>query len=479
MAFIKCPECGKRFSETEHTCPYCGYLLENQQPSQQETQSSNQSKQDCDNLQPDNQQVSSKQDCLSKPDHRQGIECQRQLGHTYVKCSDCGQEYDGELEACPNCGCPSEYQVKQAKKTPIETEVSHVKSHTPKKGSKNKKLILIVLPIIIIAGIVAVGMIYHHEHSYEYKMARLEKVATEFKATLAPDNRIITEKIDSIAQKVYYLKPDGEGYGGNNIKNIMMHDYVTNETKSILPESGKIEDFEFCDITYRESKMIKNRLFFIINSSCMWRLGSTGVFYIDIKDNSLHYVESCDEASFRENGEIAITKFYYLGEDEEYGKEETKREEYTLSTSLSDEAYADNRWEQKRKEERLAEEWRKRDIERIIEIDYTMDRKGVDHHYVDHAGTLDGFYYYDGVYTKPFVVPEGKVWQLKRISRTGYLTPPRFYYHKIVNGYFNYHGIEFENAEILYSGAYKFSILDVSANEGHKTVKIKFVEEVY
>lgn len=29
------------------------------------------------------------------------------------KCIDCGQEYDGNLKACPNCGCPTEYQTKQ------------------------------------------------------------------------------------------------------------------------------------------------------------------------------------------------------------------------------------------------------------------------------------------------------------------------------------------------------------------------------
>ncbi len=85
MAFIKCPECGKRFSETEHTCPYCGCPGESQQPPQQITQSDFQHQQDY----------------------------QQQTSHTLVKCVDCGQEYDGILKACPNCGCPTEYQTKQ------------------------------------------------------------------------------------------------------------------------------------------------------------------------------------------------------------------------------------------------------------------------------------------------------------------------------------------------------------------------------
>lgn len=88
MAFIKCPECGKRFSETEHTCPYCGCPGESQQPPQQITQSDFQHQQDY----------------------------QQQTSHTLVKCVDCGQEYDGILKACPNCGCPTEYQTKQISK---------------------------------------------------------------------------------------------------------------------------------------------------------------------------------------------------------------------------------------------------------------------------------------------------------------------------------------------------------------------------
>lgn len=253
--------------------------------------------------------------------------------------------------------------------------------------------------------------------SYERKMARLEKVATEFKATLSPNNQILAERIDSTAQKVFYLEPDKEGYGDVSIKNIKVHDYTTNETISVLPESGSIEDFEFCGIEYRDSKVIKDRLFIKLQSDCMWRLGSTGVFYVNVRDNSLHYVESCDDATFLEKGEIIIRKFYYLGEDDEdYGGEKTEMKEYTLLTSLSDEAYADNRREQKRTEERLAEEWRNRPIERRIFVSFNVDshRKPINVRTEGCAGIIQDYFLPYRFCTADITVPEGKIWMYNK-----------------------------------------------------------------
>ena len=99
-------------------------------------------------------------------------------------------------------------------------ETFHENSHAKRREFNNKLLVLvIILALVMIAGAVVIGMVYYHEDSYEHKMARFEKVATEFKETLGPNNRIITERIDSIVQKVYYLIPTEEGYG-NSINNI-------------------------------------------------------------------------------------------------------------------------------------------------------------------------------------------------------------------------------------------------------------------
>ena len=37
------------------------------------------------------------------------------------KCIDCGQEYESELKACPNCGCPTEYQSIQVEQNQQES----------------------------------------------------------------------------------------------------------------------------------------------------------------------------------------------------------------------------------------------------------------------------------------------------------------------------------------------------------------------
>ena len=315
--------------------------------------------------------------------------------------------------------------------------------------------------------------------SYERKMERLNKVASEFKATLGPSNQILAERIDSTAQKVFYLEPDEEEYGDVSIKNIKVHDYTTNETKSILPESGSIENFEFCGIEYKDSKLIKDRLFIKLQSDCMWRLESRAVFYVNMRDNSLHYVESCDDATFLENGEIEISKFYYLGEGE-YGGEETERKQYTLSTSSSDEAYADNRQEQKRIEERLAEEWRTRDIERIIKFDYTVYN---DHRFDDHIGNLNRPLIPNMVHTQVLTIPNNKVWVFKRFSYSGYgFHSPVPCYHKVKNGYCdNPFGPPIKDGQIFYPGQYMFSIKDIYCNSdpGHRTAKLVFTEQVY
>ena len=207
----------------------------------------------------------------------------------------------------------------------------------------------------------------------------------------------------------------------------------------------------------------------------MWKYGATGVFYVNIRDNSLHYVESCDDATFLENGEIEISKYYDLGE---YGELENKQ--YTLSTSLSDEAYADNRQEQKRIEERLAEEWRNRDIERIIKFDYTVYN---DHRFDDHIGNLNRPLIPDMVHTQVLTIPNNKVWVFKRFSYSGYGFPsPVPCYHKVKNGYCdNPFGPPIKDGQIFYPGQYMFSIKDIDCNSdpGHRTAKLVFTEQVY
>lgn len=213
-------------------------------------------------------------------------------------------------------------------------------------------------PMLLLLGVMAISsMMLLSCDSYEHRMAKFKKTATEYKKTLGPNNQIIAERIDSIVQKVYYaIDDDGDGA----CENINTHDYATGETKSILPESGKIEDYKFCGVAYSKSKLIADRLFLEVVSNCMWEICDHGIFYVDVRNDSLHYVEQCTSADFDGSNKINIHKTYYVGEYE-YGSPINKSKDYTLSTSLSDEAYADNRREQKRIEEHFAEEWREQE----------------------------------------------------------------------------------------------------------------------
>lgn len=307
--------------------------------------------------------------------------------------------------------------------------------------------------------------------SYERKMVQFKKTAEEFKATLDPNDKIITERIDSVAQKVFYaIDDEGDGH----YENIKMHDYSTGETKSILPESGKIGDFEFCGTSYIDSKLIGDRLFFQIISDCM-KDDNHGVFYIDVRDNSMHYVEKCSYANYEGPEGIIIHKYCYLGEDE-YGHTIVEDNDYSLSTSLSDEAYADNRWEQKRKEERLAEEWRKRDIERVIKLDYTLQRNKP--YVIDHISTIRACDDGRVVEAEVITVPKNKVWVFKRFYCSGYNNygGAELHYYKI--GSIGYNLVN--NAQVFYPGQYVFYIYDYSNHlPGHRTATIKFSEEAY
>ena len=314
MTKYKCTDCGQEYDNTLETCPNCG----------------------C----PTTYNIMSK-----------------------IKCADCRQEYDSAFEACPSCGCPTSNQAEQVRKI---TKPSQSKARQNRNNPNKKKLIFTILSIIII-GIVAGGIIWYHEHSFELRMARYEKKAVKFKSALEANCCILSETIDSITQKVfYYVKETGSNDEyGTPIRDILAHDLSTGETQSILPSTSSIEDFDLCGIQYRTSKQIGERLFLVIHSNCTWKFGATGVFYINILNNSLHYVESCDNAEFIGLDEICIHKYYKIGYNEYYNigynEEKTEYKEYHLSTKLNDEAYAANRQEQKLLELSLANEWHKKE----------------------------------------------------------------------------------------------------------------------
>lgn len=284
-----------------------------------------------------------------------------------INCIDCGKGYDSELNACPNCGCPTASQITHTEQLPQQSTPIQNKEQLNENGSKKKKLILWILPIIL-SGIVAAGIIYYHGDSYGRKIAQFNKKANEFKATLDSNCQVISETIDSITQKVFYIEKNMENYDyhGEPYHKIMVHDYATDETKPVLPYTGKIDDYSLCGVEFIDSKLLGDRLFFMVRSNCRWRLAETGIFYVNIRDNSLHYVESCNKAEFLGLNEICIHKYYDLRRYENEGATDYK--EYNLSTMLDDIEYAENRQKQKKIEKELAEErWKIEEMNDIKE----------------------------------------------------------------------------------------------------------------
>ena len=198
----------------------------------------------------------------------------------------------------------------------------------------------------------------------ENKMAQFEKTASEFKATLDPGKVIIGERIDSVVQKVFYIVPNSEG----SIENIEMHDYATNGVLSILPcpvsenigkelsyaklarEMG--EEFNCFNLQYQGSELIGDRLLFVVHAECTFDMETSLVYYVNVLDNTLHYVAECDAVKFdKANGSMEIHKqlLKQAGEDLEHS--------YNLSASLSDDEYVAKRNENEEIENQMVEKW--------------------------------------------------------------------------------------------------------------------------
>lgn len=207
-------------------------------------------------------------------------------------------------------------------------------------------------------------------NSKENKLAQFEKKATEFKASLDPSNKVIAERLDTVVQKVFYLEHNQDAEGVNPIKNIMMHDYATNDTKALLPEEEKISDFlafgeiveseddlksaiSCFNLDYRNSELIGDRLFMMIHTECSYETETSLLFYVNVLDNTLHYVTDCDDVKYdKAKGTIDVHKelMKLAGADLAH--------DFTLSVSSTDGEYAAKRTENEEIENQMVEKWR-------------------------------------------------------------------------------------------------------------------------
>lgn len=212
-------------------------------------------------------------------------------------------------------------------------------------------------------------------NSKENKLAQFEKKATEFKASLDPSNKVIAERLDTIVQKVFYLEPNQDAEGVNPINNIMMHDYATNDTKTLLPEEEKISDFlafgeiveseddlksaiSCFNLDYRNSELIGDRLFMMIHTECSYETETSLLFYVNVLDNTLHYVTDCDDVKYdKAKGTIDIHKELMKLAGAELAHD------FTLSVSSTDGEYAAKRTENEEIENQMVEKWREENVD--------------------------------------------------------------------------------------------------------------------
>ena len=243
--------------------------------------------------------------------------------------------------------------------------------------------------------------------SYEERMADFAKEAEEFKSNLPPNTDVLCVITDSIATKVFYREED--------FSTINVYDLETDSKSKIV-----LED----EMYYygHKARRYNDRLFVIVETgACGSGLGNQQcVFYINVRDNSSHLVTYCEEAEFLGNGEIHIKRAFPINVSGPSYEWEWQRDEYKLSTSLSNEEYYSREKMQEEKEEAIAREERNRPkeveiyiraIQHIDDGTELLETRGCS---AKALSRYDG--YANQVVTDVIEVPYGKMWVSKSIS---------------------------------------------------------------
>ncbi len=275
------------------------------------------------------------------------------------KCPDCGNIITNDDLECPKCGCTRNYfqavEICPECKGLIENDKA---SECPSCGfpiktrnNKHKKTIIISAILLAILIICVIVYVFWKKTEPQRFITKYTEIAQQYKNSLNKDAEILTEIIDTSAQKIIYHIND----------EIIIHDYATENTQSLIStvsydddyECRKTNDFCICEgFSILEKKIIGDRLFLIIESCNDGYLAEEGVgirvFYIDIKDNSFHYVVRCANAKFNSPEQLSITT-YYSG----IHQSSVEKRTYTLSTNLTDDEYKNNRNNQSVENEKL------------------------------------------------------------------------------------------------------------------------------
>lgn len=173
--------------------------------------------------------------------------------------------------------------------------------------------------------------------SYEKRIAKLEKAATEFKASLGDNDIILAEVIDSTSQEIVYLRQvdvddswDFTALDKDIFYVLEARNYATEKTEKVMEKWPQKEDYRF----FSDSRLIKDRLFI-----CLWDgRYSTAVVYMNVRDNTIHDVAFPEKAELSDN-QITLTEMYLIHDSEYENDKEYGRKEFILNTSFTDAEY--------------------------------------------------------------------------------------------------------------------------------------------
>lgn len=209
----------------------------------------------------------------------------------------------------------------------------------------------------IIAYVIAIAALTTSCESYEKRMEKLEKVATEYKATLGNNVTVLAEVIDSTAQEIIYMKwvnvEDSWDFVDKKMDRygiIETHNYVTGTTENTMANWPKKDDYNY----FGDFHLIKDRLFLNLWDGRY----VTAVIYLNLRDNSIHEVAFPEGAEITDN-QISLTEMYVVHDAEYMCNVEYGRKKYVIKTSLTDaeyEAEAKRRSEDIQSIERKAQE---------------------------------------------------------------------------------------------------------------------------
>lgn len=189
----------------------------------------------------------------------------------------------------------------------------------------------------IIACVIAISALTTSCESYEKRIAKLEKIATEYKASLGNNVTILAEVVDSTAQQIIYMKwvnvDESWDFVDKNMDRygiIESHNYVTGTTENTTANWPKKDDYRY----FGGFRLIKDRLFLNLWDGRY----VTAVIYVNLRDNSIHEVAFPEQAEILDN-EIKLTEMYVIHDAEYMCDIEYGRKEYVIKTSLTDAEY--------------------------------------------------------------------------------------------------------------------------------------------